>query len=171
VEYDTIGGTATKQDWMIVPKYDQFFTDKAYWSLSYSAKQEKFEGLNLRQTMGPALGYEFFSNEKTELISEIGLYYTTEDYTVGSYTSYAAPGWHVNYRPKVWRDKFEFYHRHFLFVRADSSDQKIYHSWTRFKFPIYEGLNLSTELDYDDVTLNRTSNLEDTFRLKLGYDW
>ncbi len=173
VEYDTTGRNATKQDWMIVPRYDQFFTDKAYWSLSYSAKQEKYEGLNLRQTIGPALGYEFFSNEKSELVSEIGIYYTTEDYTDSTHTSYAAPGWHLEYRRKVWQDKFEFYHRHFLFVRADDAGQKIWHSWTGFKFPIYEGLNLSTELelDYDDITLNRTSDLEDTFRLKFGYDW
>ena len=173
VEYDTTDRNATKQDWMIVPKYDHFFTDRAYWSLSYAAKQEKYEGLNLRQTIGPALGYEFFSNQKNELISEVGIYYTTEDYTGGNHTSYDAPGWHLEYRRKVWQDKFEFYHRHFLFVRSDDAGQKIWHSWTGFKFPIYEGLNLSTELelDYDDITLNRSSNLEETFRLKFGYDW
>lgn len=173
IEYDTTGGNATKQDWMIVPRYDQFFSDKAYWSLSYSAKQEKYKSLSLRQTIGPALGYEFFSNEKNELISEIGLFYTTEDYIGSADASYAATGWHLEYRRKIWQDKFEFYHRHLLFVRADDAGQKIWHSWTGLKFPIYEGLNLSSELelDYDNITVSRSSDLEDTFRLKLGYEW
>jgi hypothetical protein len=173
VEYDTFNQIPTKQDWMLDPKYDHFFSDKVYGSLSYSVKQQKYEGLDLRQTIGPALGYEFVANEQTELVSEIGVYYTSEDYTSGTPESYAAPGWSLEYRRKILQDRVEFYHRHFFFVRADDMKKKIFHTWTGFKFPIYEGLNLSTEveLDYDDITLDRSSTLEETIRLKFGFEW
>jgi len=173
LEYETFNQIPTKQDWMLDPKYDHFFSDKVYGSLSYSVKQQKYEGLNLRQTIGPALGYEFIANEQTELVSEVGVYYTAEGYTSGTSESYAATGWSLEYRREILQDRVQFYHRHFFFVRADDIKQKTFHTWTGFKFPIYEGLNISTEveLDYDDITLDRTSTLEETIRLKFGFEW
>ena len=63
--------------------------------------------MSLRQTIGPALGYEFFSNEKNELISEI-LFYVTEDYTGSTDASYAATGWHLEHRRNIGRTSSSF---------------------------------------------------------------
>tara|TARA_R110002096_G_scaffold27831_9_gene84635 strand:- start:592 stop:1539 length:948 start_codon:yes stop_codon:yes gene_type:complete len=173
VEYDTVNGKGAKQDWLVVPQYDRFFTEKAYWSMMYSFKQEKYDGLKLRQAVGPSLGYEFFSDEKHELISEIGIFYVDEQYINGLTDNYMAPGWSLDYRRKLMNDRLELYHSHFSFLRGDNMSQKIWHSWTGFKIPLHGGIYMAPELelDFDNVTLNRSSSLDHTVRLKFGYDW
>lgn len=173
VELNSIGSTTTKQNWLVIPRYDYFFTENVYASVLYGAKQEKYDGLNLRQTVGAGLGYEVFSNDVTELTSELGAYGTTDDYTNRPDEGYVTPGWHLEFRRQLWEDRIELYHRQFLFVRVDESGQSLWQSWSGLKIPIRDGVNVSTELelDYDNITLNRASDLEDTFRLMLGFDW
>jgi len=47
-EYDTVETDNTKRDWQVIASYDRFLSDKLFASLMYSAKQEKFAGLNFR---------------------------------------------------------------------------------------------------------------------------
>jgi len=80
LDYDQKFDETTTKDWIVIPKYDRFFTDKMYGSLWYAANQEKFKGLELRQMAGPSLGYQFLDGKPTALTSEIGLVIVDENY-------------------------------------------------------------------------------------------
>lgn len=173
LEYDLTNGENNKQDWQIAPTYDYFVSDKLYASLMYSAKQEKYAGLDLRQAMGPSLGYQFYDGKPIKLMSALGLYYVDENFRDKADEEYFGPGWHFDYQHDVFRGKMQFYHRHYGVLSAETSDKFLWHSWTGLKVPIIHGIvgSAEFEIDYDSQPATRAETVDTTLRFKLGYEW
>jgi putative salt-induced outer membrane protein YdiY len=60
-------------------KYDYFFTKKFYGYLGLEMLYDRFKDLNLRTTVGPGVGYQFWDDEVKFLFLEGGLAYVNED--------------------------------------------------------------------------------------------
>jgi putative salt-induced outer membrane protein YdiY len=173
IEYDLWDGDAAKRDWQIIPTYDYFLSDKLYASMMYSAKQEKYAGLQLRQTIGPSIGYQFYDGKPVVLMSALGFYYIDEEFVAKDADDYWGPGWHFDYKYDIFGGKMQLYHRHYSLLRSGQTDKMLWHSWTGVRVPIISGVvgSAEFELDYDNNSLIRDESVDTTLRLKLGYEW
>lgn len=173
LEYDLRDGENNKQDWQLTPTYDYFISDQLYASLMYSAKQEKYAGLNLRQSAGPSLGYQFYEGKPVSLMSALGFYYVNEDFSNKEDNDYFGPGWHLDYQHDLFRGKMQFYHRHYSVLSTEEFDKFLWHSWTGVKVPIIHGIvgSAEFEMDYDSDPAIRAESFDTTLRFKLGYEW
>jgi len=61
-------------------KYDYFFTKKFYGYLGLEMLSDHFKDLNLRTTVGPGVGYQFWEDDVKFLFLEGGLVYLNENY-------------------------------------------------------------------------------------------
>ncbi|MDF3130179.1 DUF481 domain-containing protein [Kiritimatiellaeota bacterium B1221] len=172
-EYDYNKSASTKQDWTSGNKYSYFYTPKYFLSYWYALKQEKYDGLELRQTTGPGWGYKFQTSPRTYSTTEYGLYYVHENYTGESSTEYISANWILNYETLILEDKLRFYHRHQAGLSLEDLDKQLWHSWTGFRIPLLRQFitSIEYEIDFDsspDVNESRTKN---TLRIKLGKEW
>jgi putative salt-induced outer membrane protein YdiY len=173
LEYDTREGDNIKRDWQVIASYDRFLSDKLFASLMYSAKQEKFAGLDLRQSLGPSVGYQFYDGKPVELMSSLGIYYVLEDFVAQPDNRYLGPGWQLQYKHDIYKEKLQFYHRHYSILSAEESDKWLWHSWTGLSMPLIGGIvgSAEFEIDYDSQPALRAETMDTTLRLKLGYQW
>jgi len=173
MDYDLRSGENTKRDWQLYPVYDYFLTEKLYASLSYSAKQEKFAGLDLRQSIGPSIGYESFKGAPITLKNSLGVYFVDEKHTEREDAHYFGPGWNLEYKHDMLDGKMQLYHRHFSSVNIQDMGKFLWHSWTGIRVPIMHGIVVSSEMEinYDGQPSLKAEPLDTTFRVKLGYEW
>jgi putative salt-induced outer membrane protein YdiY len=173
LEYDTREGDNIKRDWQVIASYDRFLSDKLFASLMYSAKQERFAGLDLRQSLGPSVGYQFYEGKPMELMSSLGVYYVLEDFMEQPDNRYFGPGWQLQYKHDLYKEKLQFYHRHYSILSAEESDKWLWHSWTGLRMPLIGGIvgSAEFEIDYDSQPAFRAETMDTTLRLKIGYQW
>lgn len=173
LEYDTRDGDSIKRDWQVFASYDRFISDKLFASLLYSAKQERFAGLDLRQSLGPSVGYQFYEGTPVELMSSLGIYYVLEDFIAQPDNRYFGPGWQLQYKQDLYKKKLQFYHRHYSILSAEESDKWLWHSWTGLRMPLVGGIvgSAEFEIDYDSQPALRAETMDTTLRLKIGYQW
>lgn len=173
LDYDEQFEETTRRDWIIIPKYDRFFTDKLYGSLWYAAAQEKFQGLELRQTVGPSIGYQFFEGKPTTLTSEIGMVFVDEDYIDSEDNDYYGPAWQLKFEQDLFKARIQFYHNNYFILNAENTGKLLWRSWTGFRVPITHGIigSLEYEIDYDSEPARRGFKNDNTLRAKLGYEW
>jgi len=60
-------------------KYDYFMTSKWYLYLNVDMLADEFQDINLRTSVGPGIGYQFWDDEDRALSLEGGVSYTSED--------------------------------------------------------------------------------------------
>lgn len=60
-------------------KYDYFFTKKFYGYLGLEMLRDRFKDLDLRTTVGPGVGYQFWEDDVKFLFLEAGLTYVNEN--------------------------------------------------------------------------------------------
>lgn len=173
LEYDLRDGENIKRDWYLTPTYDYFIDENLFLSMLYSAKQEKFADLHLRQTMGPSVGYQFFRGEPVSLMSSLGLLWVDENFSDSEDNSYAALGWNFDYQHAFYKGKVKFYHRHNSLLSTERVDKFLWHSWTGLKVPLVGSIvgSAEVELDYDSQPADDAETLDTTLRFKIGYEW
>ncbi|MBK1791764.1 DUF481 domain-containing protein [Persicirhabdus sediminis] len=172
-EYDQKSGANTKQDWLINVNYKNYFAEPWYLAYDYAAKQEKFDGLNLRQWTGPSIGYQFFNGSPVKLESALGLFLVSEDFVEYPDKFFVGPTWSLDYEHELWKDRISFYHRHYIIIGGETSGRVLWHSWTGLRMPLVWKIVASTEyqIDYDSQRTLENETTDTTFRLKLGYEW
>ncbi len=173
LDYDKKYGETTTEDWIVIPKYDRFFSDKMYGSILYLATQERFKGLKLRQIAGPAIGYQFWEGKPTSLTSELGLVFVDEDYTSVQDNSFYGPAWQVKFEQDLFRGRVQFYHNNYFIMDGKNASKLLWRSWTGFRVPINHGIvgSLEYEIDHDSLPVLRSFKNDNTLRLKFGYEW
>ena len=173
LEIDSNRDTHTKQDWSAATKYDRFVSEKLYYSFLLGFKQEKFSNLDLRTTVGPSIGYQFIESEERNLLAEIGMLRIEENSIQDDDQSYWGLGWRIEYNRMFWKDRVELYHRQLGSQSLTDEGELLWRAWTGFRFPIWDGLAISTEnaIDYNGAPAAGAEKTDNTFRLKLGYKW
>lgn len=173
LELDSSNDTQTKQDWSATTKYDRFINDKLYYSFVLGFKQEKFADLHLRTTLGPSIGYQFIESEAKNLLAEVGILWINENFIEDEDQSFWGPGWRIDYDRMLLKDRVQFYHRQLGSQSVSSEGGLLWRAWTGLRFPVWNGLVLSTEsvIEYDSAPAAGADTTDHTFRLKLGYQW
>ena len=172
-EKDKAAGVTTAESWILNSKYDYFVSDKWYYGGTLGFKNDEFADLDLRTTVGPHVGYQFYESKAINLSVDAGLLYVSEDFMIASDNEYAALGWTVDYDQLLFDTGIQLYHRQTGRFQIDEVDNVLLDTWTGLRFPLYAGVQASAEVqaDYDGGAPSNVDEVDTTYRLKLGYQW
>ena len=172
-EKDKESGTVTDQNWKLNNKYDRFVSKKFYYGGVLALEHDKFADLDLRTSVGPHVGYQFFESTAMNLSTDVGILYVDENFDEAEDNDYWSLGWQVNFDRFLVPERVQFYHRHYGIQSIEDSDNLTINSWTGFRFPLYLGIVASTEaeIEYDGGAPDDVDKTDTTYRVKLGYQW
>jgi putative salt-induced outer membrane protein YdiY len=170
---DKSNDITTAQNWQLRNKYDYFVSDKRYYGASLNFEQDKLADLNLRTSLGPHAGYQFFESKQLNLAADISLLYVTQDFDIAADDEYTAMGWSIDFDKLLFADRVQLYHRQNGLLELDDTGNVVVNSWTGLRFPLYAGIVASTEaeVDYDGGAPAGVDEVDTIWRIKLGYQW
>ena len=162
----------TSEDWRLMTRYDHFVSKKLFYGATLGFEHDRFADLQLRTTIGPLVGYEFYDSKAMNLDIAGGPIYVKENYYNADNDEYAALGWQLNFDRFI-TDSIQFYHRHNGLLSIEDTEDFAWDSWTGLRFPIYAGIVASTEvkIEYDGGAQKGVDKTDTTYSVKLGYQW
>ena len=164
----------SKNEWLASGSYDYFLGKKNYVSALMIAEADALSNLELRTTLGPLYGYQFYESKPLNLLAEVGLLWIDENYeNPENDDAFLQPAWHLIFDKYFYDNKMQFYHEQYGSISVNSSDRWLIRSWTGFRIPTRSALGFSIEykIEYDSDPIINNDSTESTFRLKIGYDW
>lgn len=81
--YETNNGDKSKDEWYSDLKYDYFFSKKIYSFSNIRAQQDDIANLDLRLSLSPGLGYQWFESKELNFSTELGIAYLYENFSNG----------------------------------------------------------------------------------------
>jgi putative salt-induced outer membrane protein YdiY len=162
----------TNEDWRLVTRYDHFVSEKLFYGATLGFEHDRFADLQLRTTIGPLVGYEFYDTKAMNLDVAGGPIYVKENFYSAENDEYAALGWQLNFDRFI-TDSIQFYHRHNGLLSMEDTKNFVWDTWTGLRFPIYAGVVASTEIkvEYDGGAQQGVDKTDTTYSVKLGYEW
>ena len=136
-------------------------------------EHDKFADLDLRTSVGPLVGYQWFESKQMNLSTSTGLSYVNEDFKNSDDDDYVALPWAINFDRFVFGEFMQFYHKQTGFWNLENTNDVIWDTWTGLRFPLILGLVASTEIkvEYDSGAAADADETDTTYSLKLGYQW
>ncbi len=173
LENDNSRGKKTADNWLLSGKYDYFMSKKRYYGVELAFERDRFTDLDLRTSLGPHIGRQFYESKAINLRAEVGLVKVYEKYIEADDQDYLALNWYLNYDHFLFDDLTQFYHEQRGLWDIEKSDKVTLTSWTGFRFPLKLGLVASAEveLEYDSQPKEKVHKTDTTYRLKIGYQW
>lgn len=128
-------------------KYDFFTSEKLYSYAQSLVEQDTFANLNLRNTEGLGMGYQFFDTPRLSLFAEAGVSFFNEDVKVGEDRQDAAGRWAAGLDWEALPKRLKLFHRQQGYYSPGigsvtlRSDQGV-------RIPLYNGISANLEVDY-----------------------
>jgi putative salt-induced outer membrane protein YdiY len=151
--------------------YDYFLTKKLYLYLNGTAEMDKFRDINLRTTVGPGVGYQFFEGELMNFSLEAGPSYVRTDYDQADDSDSASGRWSVKFDRFFFEKLVQYYFTNEGFISASDTSDVFMFTRTGLRFPIRGGLffNAGFEWDWDNTPAEGTDKSDYRYILSIGY--
>jgi hypothetical protein len=158
---------------MISTTYSSFVTEKLYYAGWLKFEHDEFANLDLRTSVGPFVGYQFFESKPLNLMAEAGVILVDERYETEADSTSWGPGWRIVFDKCIYRDFLQLYHEQSGFLNARDTGRLLWRSWTGLRVPLFGGVigSVEAKFDYDSDPSEDTDDTQATYRLKLGYKW
>lgn len=99
--YGKADGRVTAQNSMAQAKYDYFISKRVFVEAFELWEKDKFQDLEIRNTLGASIGYQIFDTGHTNLSGSTGMGYIYEDYTNVPQTQTVSAKWGGAFRAKA----------------------------------------------------------------------
>jgi Protein of unknown function, DUF481 len=172
-ELDKANGIKSADNASIVGKYDYFLQHDNYWGARVGAERDEFQDLDLRAFIGPYYGRQFYEAPILTLAGDLGLSYVTEDFITAEDQEYTGANWDVRFSSNYLGGDSSLYINHTgLWNLKDTSDL-ILNTTFGLSFPLLGNLQAAAEilLEYDSGAVEGVEELDETYRLSIGYTW
>lgn len=166
-------GDLTDDNWRVNGRYDHFVNEKFFYGANLAMEHDRPADLRRRTIVGPTVGYEFYESTAMNLDVAGGPMYVNEEFYDTENRDYLALGWLVDYDRFLIPERVQFYHRHRGLLEPGDVDNLVWDAWTGFRFPVYAGIVASTEvlIEYDGGASKGVDKTDETYSIKLGYQW
>ena len=173
LENDTNNNKQSADNWLFGGKYDYFVSKKRYYGVNLSFERDRFTDLDLRTALGPHIGRQFYESHELNLRAEVGIAKVYENNIEADDHDYLAFKWYANYDHFLFSDLTQFYHEQSGLWDVEKTNKVTFTSWTGFRFPLQFGIVASAELEleYDSQPNDGVDKSDETYRLKIGYQW
>ena len=172
-EIDEANGIKNADNKLLVGKYDYFLAGDDYWGGKFAAKQDEFADLDLRAYVGPYYGRQFFERPIFTLSGEVGLAYVYEDFIVAENQEYPGAHWDINLNSDyLGGDSRLYLEQSGIWNLRDTADI-VLNTTFGLKFPLLGNLEAAAEifLEYDTGAVEGVEELDQTYKLRIGYTW
>ncbi len=171
-EDDENNGTKSADNWRFTGKYDYFLEDPNYWGVLAFAEQDKFADLDLRYQIGPYIGRQFYSEPIFSLSGEIGISYVDEDFIVAEDRDYPALNWAFDGSSDYLGGDSVLYLTQKGLYNLDDAEI-IADTTFGLAFPLLWNFQAAAEIvfEYDSSAVEGVDDLDQTYKLRVGYTW
>lgn len=161
------------ENWTARARYDRIQTGNWYWGGGASAQQDLFADLDLRTSIGPYIGRKFFTDPVFRLEAETGLAYITEDFISAEDREYIGSTWDVHMDSNYLGGDSRLYIDHKGIWNLDEASNIVLNTTFGLAFPLLYGVEASAELvlDLNTGAVEGTEELDQTYRVRIGYTW
>lgn len=145
--YGEANGVATARNSSASLKYDFFAREKVYSYAQSLTEQDTFANLNLRNTEGLGMGYQFFDTRQRSLFAEAGVSFFNEDVMVGDDKRSAAGRWAVGLEWEAVPKRLKLFHRqegYYIF----SANSVVLRTEQGLRIPLIDNVSANFEVDY-----------------------
>lgn len=172
-EIDEAQGQKNAENWTVRMRYDRTRSGNWYWGAGASLEQDRFADLDLRATVGPYVGRKFFSDPVFELEAETGLAYISEDFGTGLDRDYVGSTWDVRIQSNYLGGDSRTYLTHRGVWNLDEPENVVLNTTLGIAVPIFYRIEGAAEVTWDINTgaVAGTEELDETYRLRIGYSW
>ncbi|MDZ7783484.1 MAG: DUF481 domain-containing protein [Halioglobus sp.] len=172
-ENDETDGTETADNWLLRGKWDYFIEDPNYWGFLAQAEQDKFADLDLRWLAGPFIGRQIFDTPRLRLAGEFGASYVTEEFITAEDQDYPAAIWDIDVTSDYLGGDSSLYLRQFGLWNLDETSDVVVDTTLGLSFPLLFRFEAAAEImwEYDSGAVENVDNLDETYRLRIGYKW
>jgi len=152
-------------------KHDTFLTEKLYWYLNGDIERDEFKEINLRTTIGPGVGYQFFEGEPMNLSVEAGPSYVNTDYDNTANEDSISGRWAVKFDRFFFEKLFQSYFSNEGYVSTSDPSDLFMFTKTGLRFPLQSGLflNAGFEWDWDNTPAGDAEKSDYRYIFSLGY--
>ena len=155
-------------------KYDIFAREKLYSYAQSLNEQDTFANLNLRNTDGLGMGYQFYDTRKLILFVELGISSFNEDVIVGEDQRTAAGRWAVGFDWEAVPRRIWLYHDQEGFYNFEEKTY-VLRSKQGIRIPLNDSFSFNVQVDYriNSVPLlgDKNSDTRTTFGLIYKYSY
>ena len=173
-EIDRTNGIKAKNTWSLRNKYDRFSRDDPdnYYGFQVAFKYDEFADLDLRTSLGPYIGRQFFETDYLSLHAELGIAYVDEQFNVAEDDDFWGSNWEVRLSSGIIPGTDLYVLSEGVMSFADT-DEIIANTTVGLKFPLIFGFQTAAEAlyQYDGGAVEGVDTTDETFRFKLGYSW
>ena len=172
-EVDEARGVKNAENWTVRARYDRKQTGDWYWGGGATAEQDLFADLDLRTSIGPYIGRKFFTDPVFELEAETGLAYTTEDFISGFDREYLGSTWDVRINSNYLGGDSRLYLNHRGVLNLDDAKNIVFNTTVGLAVPLFYNIEGAAEVTWDVNTgaVAGTEEVDETYRLRIGYSW
>ncbi|MCB1842381.1 MAG: DUF481 domain-containing protein [Halioglobus sp.] len=172
-ENDEVNGEKSADNWLLRGKWDYFLEDPNYWGFLAQVEQDEFRDLDLRWLAGPFIGRQFFDDPLFTLAGEFGVSYVTEEFIVAEDDDYGAANWDLNITSNLLGGDSQLYVHQFGLWSLDDTSDVVVDTTLGFGFPLLFNFEAAAEIrwEYDSGAVEGIDDLDQTYRVRIGYTW
>src|SRR6056297_1549284 len=172
-ENDEVNGEKSADNWLLRGKWDYFLEEPNYWGFLAQVEQDEFRDLDLRWYAGPFIGRQFFDEPVFTLAGEFGVAYVTEEFIVAEDDSYGAANWDIDITSDLLGGDSQLYARQFGLWSMDDPANVVIDTTLGLGFPLLFDFQAAAEIlwEYDSGAVDGVDELDQTYRVRIGYSW
>ncbi|MEO8331770.1 MAG: DUF481 domain-containing protein [Gallionella sp.] len=145
--YGEANGVVTARNSSASLKYDFFAREKVYSYAQSLTEQDTFANLNLRNTEGLGMGYQFFDTRQRSLFAEAGVSFFNEDVMVGEDKRTAAGRWAAGLDWEAVPKRLKLFHRQEGYYNI-SDHSVVLRTEQGLRVPLRDSISANFEVDY-----------------------
>ena len=172
-ELDETNGKQSANNWQIIGKYDYFLAGPRYTGFFVSVENDKFQDLDIRYVVGPYYGSQFYDKPIFSLQGELGVSYVKATYDIAETQRYGAATWNVHMTSNYLGGKSALYFDQLGIWNLKDTSDIILNTTFGLSFPLMWDLEAAAEMlfEYDSGAVMGVDDLDQTYKIRLGYTW